>query len=170
MGISTPPSASSSSATHLIPIPPQPQPGSPVKPVAERRPVKTATLCNSKRSVTVTNTLLINLNELPNPNPNSLQNASETSTALSRTLTYQRRHHHHQYPHMLKAKTEDGEDGNASNESSKQQQHDEPTRWCFLHLLPLLQHGWDRNGGLLRQLLTLLWTTLPRVDSTWSFH
>ncbi|KAI5346833.1 hypothetical protein L3X38_014712 [Prunus dulcis] len=150
MGISTPPSASSSSATHLIPIPPQPQPGSPVKPVAERRPVKTATLCNvsykpsasppiflppgppskSKRSVTVTNTLLINLNELPNPNPNSLQNASETSTALSRTLTYQRRHHHHQYPHMLKAKTEDGEDGNASNESSKQQQHDEPTRWC----------------------------------------
>ncbi|XP_020413041.1 protein DYAD [Prunus persica] len=150
MGISTPPSASSSSATHLIPIPPQPQPGSPVKPVAERRPVKTATLCNvsykpsasppiflppgppskSKRSVTVTNTLLINLNELPNPNPNSLQNASETSTALSGTLTYQRRHHHQQYPHMLKAKTEDGEDGNASNESSKQQQHDEPTRWC----------------------------------------
>ncbi|PQQ04318.1 hypothetical protein Pyn_31231 [Prunus yedoensis var. nudiflora] len=48
MGISTPPSASSTSATHLIPIPPQPQPqpGSPVKPVAERRPVKTATLCN----------------------------------------------------------------------------------------------------------------------------
>lgn len=101
--VPTPPSVSSStaSAPRLLHISqPQigPQPTSPVKPLAEKRPVCKATLCTvSKPSAsaftspplppeTCSKTSLINLNEVP-PDQND-------DTAPCGTLTtYQRRHH-----------------------------------------------------------------------------
>lgn len=97
--VQTPPSVSSSTsvAQHLVHISqPQygPHPTSPVKPLAEKRPVSTTTLCTvSQPSAssslpplpeTITKTSFINLNEFPTDQNND-------TTTLSGTLTYQRR-------------------------------------------------------------------------------
>ncbi|XP_050115022.1 protein DYAD-like [Malus sylvestris] len=131
------PSSSSSSAPRPLISPTTP----PVKPVAERRPVTTTTLCNvttvpsstpivapppvlapqtqSSTTVTISKTLLINLNELPattapNPNPNP-QTSCEAITTLT---TYHRRHHHH-LPRMVKEE-EDDDDETARNGDDQQ--------------------------------------------------
>ncbi|XP_068331032.1 protein DYAD-like [Pyrus communis] len=125
--VPTPPSSTSSASLHLInPTTP------PVKPVADRGPATTTTLCNvttipsappifapppvlapqqtqSSTTITISKTLLLNLNELPAaaaPNPNP-----QTSCEATRTVaTYHRRHHHH-LPLMVKEE----DDGNARN-------------------------------------------------------
>ncbi|RXI08612.1 hypothetical protein DVH24_022756 [Malus domestica] len=136
--VPTPPSSSSSSSAPRPLISPTTPP---VKPVAERRPVTTTTLCNvttipsstpivapppvlapqtqSSTTVTISKTLLINLNELPattapNPNPNP-QTSCEAITTLT---TYHRRHHHH-LPRMVKEEEEE-DDETARNGDDQQ--------------------------------------------------
>ncbi|KAM2933799.1 hypothetical protein FF1_041699 [Malus domestica] len=133
--VPTPPSSTSSAPGHLI-SPTTP----PVKPVAERGPVTTTTLCNvttipsappifapppvlapqqtqSSTTIIISKTLLLNLNELPavatpNPNPNPNPNPQTSCEATGTVTTYNRMHHHH-LPHMVEEKEED--DGNARN-------------------------------------------------------
>lgn len=102
--VQTPPSVSSStttSAAHQLLHISQPQYGthstSPVKPLAEKCPVSTTTLCTVSKSSaspslplppkTITKTSFINLNEIPTDQNND-------TTTLSGTLTYQRRQQH----------------------------------------------------------------------------
>lgn len=104
--VSTPPSASSTTLkSHLLPpYKPHlgPHPTSPVKPLAERRPVSNAILQSvitkpstspplppetpQTQSITTTKNSLINLNEPPQTQQ------SDTDTAYCGTITYQRRH------------------------------------------------------------------------------
>ncbi|KAM2281422.1 protein DYAD-like [Malus sylvestris] len=131
--VPTPPSSTSSAPGHLI-SPTTP----PVKPVAERGPVTTTTLCNvttipsappifapppvlapqqtqSSTTIIISKTLLLNLNELPAvaaPNPNPNPNPQTSCEATGTVTTYNRMHHHH-LPRMVEEKEED--DGDARN-------------------------------------------------------
>ncbi|KAM5557039.1 hypothetical protein ABKV19_024432 [Rosa sericea] len=105
--VPTPPSVSSSnkSATCLfLHTPNEHNPGSPLKPLAERRAVNISTLSNVTKppektnpqsqidSISIGKTLNINLNELPDA-------YNTDSTAIPEALTYQRKHQN-----MVKAK------------------------------------------------------------------